>query len=62
VLWGENDPWTPIQGATIYRELSETDAIAPAVTFHAIPNTGHCPHDERPEVVNPLIIDWLKRL
>jgi pimeloyl-ACP methyl ester carboxylesterase len=60
VLWGENDPWTPIQGATVYRELSETDAIQPDVTFHSIPDTGHCPHDERPEVVNPLITDWLR--
>ncbi len=59
VLWGENDPWTPIQGADIYRTLAD-DATRPApVTFHSIPNTGHCPHDERPEVVNPLLIDWL---
>ncbi|MEM1310112.1 MAG: alpha/beta fold hydrolase [Cyanobacteria bacterium P01_H01_bin.153] len=62
VLWGESDPWTPIQGAAVYRELSETAAIAPPVNFHAIPETGHCPHDERPEIVNPLIIDWLQTL
>jgi pimeloyl-ACP methyl ester carboxylesterase len=62
VLWGENDPWTPIQGATVYRELSQTEDIHPPVTFHAIPDTGHCPHDERPEVVNPLIRDWLQTL
>ncbi|RZM78584.1 alpha/beta fold hydrolase [Leptolyngbya iicbica] len=63
VLWGEDDPWTPIKGADIYRELSEAnDENAPAVTFHAIANTGHCPHDERPEVVNPLILDWLQTL
>ncbi|MEM9117406.1 MAG: alpha/beta fold hydrolase [Cyanobacteria bacterium P01_F01_bin.56] len=61
VLWGEDDPWTPIKGATLYQELSEADdAIAPPVTFHAIAKTGHCPHDERPEVINPLIIDWLQ--
>ncbi|MGD1859286.1 MAG: alpha/beta fold hydrolase [Leptolyngbyaceae cyanobacterium] len=62
VLWGEDDPWTPIQGAAIYQELSAASAIAPPVTFHGIPDTGHCPHDERPEVVNPLIIDWLQTL
>lgn len=62
VLWGEDDPWTPIQGSTIYRELSETPDIDPPVTFHAIPDTGHCPHDERPEVVNRLMRDWLKTL
>jgi len=62
VLWGENDPWTPIQGATVYRELSQTADVDPPVTFHPIPDTGHCPHDERPEVVNTLITDWLQTL
>ncbi|MEO1621786.1 MAG: alpha/beta fold hydrolase, partial [Cyanobacteria bacterium J06632_3] len=57
VLWGEKDPWTPIKAADIYQELSaDPDA---AVTFHAIPETGHCPHDERPEIVNKLILDWM---
>lgn len=61
VLWGENDPWTPIRGAEIYRELSDRDPCdaVPPVRFVSIPNTGHCPHDERPEVVNQLILDWL---
>jgi pimeloyl-ACP methyl ester carboxylesterase len=62
VLWGENDPWTPIQGATIYRQLAEDTTRPTPVTFHSIPNTGHCPHDERPEVVNPLLVDWLGTL
>ncbi|MBD2428388.1 alpha/beta fold hydrolase [Phormidium sp. FACHB-1136] len=60
VLWGENDPWTPIQGATLYRQLA--DDPSKAVTFHSIPDTGHCPHDERPDVVNPLLLDWLGTL
>ena len=55
MLWGEADPWTPIAGAQIYQQLTDTHNIE----FVAIPNTGHCPHDERPEVVNPLIIHWL---
>ena len=63
VLWGENDPWTPIKGADIYRKLAEDadEAMLP-VTFHSIPDTGHCPHDERPEIVNALMLDWLKDL
>ncbi|MEM9009569.1 MAG: alpha/beta fold hydrolase, partial [Cyanobacteria bacterium P01_F01_bin.86] len=59
VLWGENDPWTPIQGATIYKTLSESPNAQPPTTFQSIPETGHCPHDERPEVVNQAILDWL---
>ncbi|PSN16948.1 alpha/beta hydrolase [filamentous cyanobacterium CCP5] len=60
VLWGEDDPWTPIKGAAVYQQLAaEADAN---VTFHGIPKTGHCPHDERPEVVNQHILDWLRSL
>ncbi len=57
VLWGETDPWTPIQGAKIYQDMAN-DANQ-SVTFQSIPDTGHCPHDERPEIVNRLILDWL---
>jgi len=58
VLWGEKDPWTPIKAADIYQEMA-ADADKD-VTFQAIPDTGHCPHDERPEIVNRQILDWLK--
>ena len=61
VLWGENDPWTPIKGADIYRRLSGDAAASPKVTFHSIAETGHCPHDERPEVVNEQILAWLQQ-
>lgn len=55
VLWGEADPWTPIAGAKIYQQLAKTHPI----TFISIPNTGHCPHDENPDAVNPAIVQWL---
>ncbi|MGG6297497.1 alpha/beta fold hydrolase [Leptolyngbya sp. AN02str] len=58
VLWGEADPWTPIAGAKIYQNLAAKHPDR--VTFHGIPNTGHCPHDERPETVNQYILEWLK--
>jgi len=59
VLWGEDDPWTPIDGAKLYQDA--TIASVP-IEFVAIPQTGHCPHDDRPEEVNPRVVDWLKRL
>lgn len=69
VLWGEADPWTPISGAKVYQELAGRDAPIEeetydkaTVRFVPIPDTGHCPHDERPEVVNPLILNWLANL
>lgn len=59
VLWGADDPWTPISGSKIYQELA---AKGRDVKFVSIPNTGHCPHDERPDAVNNLILDWLTEL
>jgi pimeloyl-ACP methyl ester carboxylesterase len=56
VLWGAADPWTPIAGASIYQEFANTHPL----TFVSIPDTGHCPHDDRPELVNPLMLDWLR--
>jgi pimeloyl-ACP methyl ester carboxylesterase len=56
VLWGEDDPWTPITGAKIYQDLALNN---PNVKFYLIPSAGHCPHDEKPEMVNQLILDWL---
>lgn len=59
VVWGEDDPWTPITGATIYQKLAASNSLT---QFHSIPNAGHCPHDEKPEIVNELILNWLDRL
>jgi pimeloyl-ACP methyl ester carboxylesterase len=56
VLWGESDPWTPIKGAKVYQELA---AAGQPIKVVSIPNAGHCPHDEYPEVVNPAILWWL---
>lgn len=59
VLWGEDDPWTPIKGATIYQDLANNNSN---VEFYPIPQAGHCPHDEKPETVNQLILEWLQRV
>ena len=55
VLWGEDDPWTPIKVAGIYKKL-------PNAEFYPIPNAGHCPHDEKPKIVNQLIVNWLSQV
>lgn len=54
ILWGDKDPWTPIQGAKIYQELGPERA-----QFYSIPGAGHCPHDENPSAVNDYILNWL---
>ena len=59
VIWGANDPWTPIAGAKIFQQASDDGQPIQVVP---ILNAGHCPHDELPNVVNPLILDWLAKL
>ncbi|NEO34432.1 MAG: alpha/beta fold hydrolase [Symploca sp. SIO3C6] len=56
VIWGEEDPWTPISGAAIYQQQVK---MGKDVEFVAVSKAGHCPHDEKPDIVNQLIIDWL---
>jgi pimeloyl-ACP methyl ester carboxylesterase len=52
-LWGAEDPWEPIALGQAYGEF-------PAVTeFIALEGVGHCPQDEAPEQVNPLIQHWV---
>ena len=59
VIWGADDPWTPITGAKIYEQAKENGKNIKIVP---IPGAGHCPHDEVPEIVNQQIIEWLKSL
>jgi pimeloyl-ACP methyl ester carboxylesterase len=59
LLWGEKDPWTPISGAKIFAEAGQEGKNIKIVP---IPNAGHCPHDEAPDLVNPEIIHWLQQL
>lgn len=56
VIWGEDDPWTPIAGAAIYQNYREAGQ---KIEFVPIPKAGHCPHDEKPDAVNPIMLDWL---
>jgi pimeloyl-ACP methyl ester carboxylesterase len=58
VLWGEDDPWTPIAGSQVFQDRRESLPLE----FISIPKTGHCPHDERPEIVNEAILNWLAGL
>jgi pimeloyl-ACP methyl ester carboxylesterase len=58
VLWGENDPLTPIAGSTLYQERAKSDE---KTEFYPISQAGHFPHDEKPELVNAFILDWLAK-
>lgn len=55
LIWGEQDQTVPFRHAARFCEL------VPQVEFHAIGQAGHIPHFERPELVNPILIKFLKR-
>lgn len=55
MIWGGADPWEAPQEAERWartfpsiRALTQLDGL------------GHCPHDEAPERVNPILLQWLK--
>ena len=50
LIWGEKDPWEPVKEAQNWFKAFEC-----IKSLEVIPNAGHCPHDEMPEKVNPLI-------
>jgi pimeloyl-ACP methyl ester carboxylesterase len=56
LLWGENDPWEAI---ALGREFTKYDCVK---AFIDIPNAGHCPQDEAPELVNPILIEQIRLL
>ncbi|MBW4626732.1 MAG: alpha/beta fold hydrolase [Brasilonema octagenarum HA4186-MV1] len=56
MLWGTVDPWEPVE---LGRELAN---FAQVQKFFPLEGVGHCPQDEVPEVVNPIIQDWIFKL
>lgn len=61
VLWGDEDPFTPIDGPVgkYFRALPETN---PQVQLFLLENVGHCPHDDRPDLVHEKLVPWLAQL
>ncbi len=55
LIWGKLDKDTPI-------ELSaQVRSDVPQAQFHPIDDAAHVPHYERPDVVNPIVLDFLRR-
>ena len=50
LIWGEKDPWEPVKEAQDWFETFEC-----VKSIDIVDNAGHCPHDEMPEIVNPIL-------
>ncbi|MDA0887313.1 MAG: alpha/beta fold hydrolase, partial [Cyanobacteria bacterium] len=56
LLWGEADPWE--DPAEARRWAASFGCIQ---ELKILPGLGHCPHDEAPELVNAILLDWILR-
>jgi len=54
LIWGKEDKIIP------FRLASKILQSAPQIQFIALDKTGHCPHDEYPDLLNSLLQDWLR--
>lgn len=49
VGWGDKDPWEPIDLGRAYGDFDTVE------DFVVLSDVGHCPQDEAPQLVNPLV-------
>jgi pimeloyl-ACP methyl ester carboxylesterase len=55
LFWGRNDNTVP------FEHSKDIVAAIPHTEFHALENCGHIPHHEKPQVVNPILLEFLRK-
>ncbi|MEC4894257.1 MAG: alpha/beta fold hydrolase [Oscillatoria sp. PMC 1051.18] len=53
ILWGTEDPWEPF---TLAQEFAKIPTVEKFIPLEGL---GHCPQDEAPEIVNPILQAWI---
>ncbi|GER27559.1 alpha/beta-Hydrolases superfamily protein [Striga asiatica] len=61
VLWGDQDPFTPIDGP-VGKYFSSLPGQLPNVDLFLLEGVGHCPHDDRPDLVHEKLLPWLANI
>lgn len=56
ILYGSEDPWTP--GARV-EKMADLESVERVICLDGV---GHCPHDEAPDMVNPLLMQFMERV
>jgi pimeloyl-ACP methyl ester carboxylesterase len=56
VCYGQSDPWT--SGPRV----EALKSLVPVEIVKGFSGVGHCPHDEAPELVHPLLLEFLNRV
>jgi pimeloyl-ACP methyl ester carboxylesterase len=55
LFWGRNDPTVPLKHSRLLQRAM------PQTELHVIDQCGHAPHHEKPEEVNPILLEFLRR-
>lgn len=58
VLWGSQDPFTPLDGP-VGKYFSSLPSQLSNINLQVLEGVGHCPHDDRPELVHEKLLPWL---
>uniref|UniRef100_A0A6N2N245 AB hydrolase-1 domain-containing protein n=1 Tax=Salix viminalis TaxID=40686 RepID=A0A6N2N245_SALVM len=61
VLWGDQDPFTPIDGP-VGKYFSSLPSQLSNVSLCMLEGVGHCPHDDEPDLVHDSLLPWLASL
>ncbi|KAL1542805.1 pheophytinase, chloroplastic [Salvia divinorum] len=61
LLWGDQDSFTPIDGP-VGKYFSSLPEQLPSVSLFMLEGVGHCPHDDRPDLVHKKLLPWLASL
>ncbi|MQL79731.1 hypothetical protein Taro_012180 [Colocasia esculenta] len=61
VLWGDEDPFTPLDGP-VGKYFYSLPSQLSNVSLYVLEGVGHCPHDDRPDLVHEKLLPWLSGL
>ncbi|XP_010440968.1 PREDICTED: pheophytinase, chloroplastic-like isoform X1 [Camelina sativa] len=61
VLWGDQDGLTPLDGPVGKYFASLPDEL-PNFNLYVLQGVGHCPQDDRPDLVHERLLPWLAQL
>lgn len=61
LLWGDQDPFTPLDGP-VGKYFSSLPSELTNVSLFVLEGVGHCPHDDRPDLVHEKLLPWLAQL
>lgn len=61
LLWGDKDPFTPLDGP-VGKYFMSLPSQRENIKLHVLEGVGHCPHDDRPDLVHEKLLPWLANL